>query len=313
MSVVAKKRAALVRSMVQRTVHALPTSADVNAHFVPAQDSAEALTVAAELVGHGLWVTLDDLELREAADPEQACLRYLDHIDAITSAGLSNHAELAIRLNPLGLVGDVTPEAVLENVTIIAKSAKVCGVRVTLILDDPHTMAAGLVVAQTLRSELGEIGITAVLSFPGAQAAVSALADVPEARIALIKRSDRVGTSRLLNQHETDLAYVATFRDLLAGSAKITVATHDSRLIAITRDALERSTPPREGVEFQFLYGISLQTRRALAEAGYQVRVVVPFGIEGEDYVAARVADFPADLALHLRALARSTKARLVR
>ena len=51
------------------------------------------------------------------------------------------------------------------------------------------------------------------------------------------------------------------------------------------------------------LYGIRPDEQRRLAEAGYTVRVYVPYGTEWYGYLMRRLAERPANIALFLRAL----------
>ena len=54
------------------------------------------------------------------------------------------------------------------------------------------------------------------------------------------------------------------------------IATHDPRLIAITR-SLGLARPP-DSFEYQMLYGVRPDEQRRLAASGAKVRVYVPYG-----------------------------------
>jgi proline dehydrogenase len=79
------------------------------------------------------------------------------------------------------------------------------------------------------------------------------------------------------------------------------IATHDPRLIAITRAlGLERSA---DSFEYQMLHGVRPDEQRRLAASGAQVRVYVPYGNDWYGYLVRRLAERPANLMFFLRAL----------
>ena len=53
---------------------------------------------------------------------------------------------------------------------------------------------------------------------------------------------------------------------------------------------------PPSAFEFQMLYGVRRDLQRALVEAGYRVRVYVPFGTEWYPYFMRRLAERPANV-----------------
>jgi proline dehydrogenase len=79
------------------------------------------------------------------------------------------------------------------------------------------------------------------------------------------------------------------------------IATHDRRLIAITRSLGRGRTP--DSFEYQMLYGVREGEQRALAASGARVRVYVPYGSDWYGYLVRRLAERPANLAFFLRAL----------
>jgi proline dehydrogenase len=78
------------------------------------------------------------------------------------------------------------------------------------------------------------------------------------------------------------------------------VATHDDRLVAATR---ELAGSRREPFEFQMLYGIRDSLQGELVQAGYPLRVYVPYGASWYPYLTRRMAERPANLWFFARAL----------
>jgi proline dehydrogenase len=79
------------------------------------------------------------------------------------------------------------------------------------------------------------------------------------------------------------------------------IATHDPRLIAITRSFGLPRAP--DSFEYQMLYGVRPDEQRRLASAGARVRVYVPYGGDWYGYLVRRLAERPANLAFFLRSL----------
>ena len=79
------------------------------------------------------------------------------------------------------------------------------------------------------------------------------------------------------------------------------IATHDPRLIAITRSLGLGRSP--ESFEYQMLYGVRPDEQLRLVAEGTAVRIYVPFGERWYPYLTRRIAERPANLALVLRSL----------
>jgi len=74
------------------------------------------------------------------------------------------------------------------------------------------------------------------------------------------------------------------------------IATHDEEIIQATREHAEREGISPDRFEFQLLYGVRRDLQRALLDAGYNVRVYVPFGEEWYPYLMRRLAERPENL-----------------
>ena len=87
----------------------------------------------------------------------------------------------------------------------------------------------------------------------------------------------------------------------MAGPGYPMIATHDPRLIAITRSLSLNRGP--DSFEYQMLYGIRPDEQRRLAASGARMRVYVPYGSDWYRYLVRRLAEQPANLAFFLRSL----------
>jgi proline dehydrogenase len=74
------------------------------------------------------------------------------------------------------------------------------------------------------------------------------------------------------------------------------IASHDEKRIAFAKQYVDKVGLPKDGLEFQMLYGIRRDLQVQLVEEGYPVRVYVPFGTHWYPYFMRRLAERPANI-----------------
>ncbi|MDO8755070.1 MAG: proline dehydrogenase family protein [Anaerolineales bacterium] len=74
------------------------------------------------------------------------------------------------------------------------------------------------------------------------------------------------------------------------------IASHDDKRIAFAKSYADKVGLPKNGLEFQMLYGIRRDLQELLAKEGYPVRVYVPFGTHWYPYLMRRLAERPANI-----------------
>ena len=84
-----------------------------------------------------------------------------------------------------------------------------------------------------------------------------------------------------------------------AGATKPAIATHDSKLVGLTK---ELAASREEPFEFQMLYGVRKELQRSLIDEGYDLRVYLPFGSQWYPYLTRRLAERPANAWFFARA-----------
>ena len=92
---------------------------------------------------------------------------------------------------------------------------------------------------------------------------------------------------------EINASYLKTTRLLLENGAYVAVATHDPLILAGVAQILEDIPEAKERVEIQMLLGVQETFRRQTHEAGYTVRVYIPYGKEWHKYVTRRLKRNP--------------------
>jgi proline dehydrogenase len=107
---------------------------------------------------------------------------------------------------------------------------------------------------------------------------------------------------------DVDDNYAAVMREFLLAPppAYLQIATHDEALIQAAIDFTREHNISPERFEFQMLYGIRSARQTELAQAGYQMRIYVPFGEAWYPYFMRRLAERPANLWFFARSIFRA-------
>ena len=85
------------------------------------------------------------------------------------------------------------------------------------------------------------------------------------------------------------------------------IATHDETIIEHARQFTRREQIEPERYEFQMLYGVRRDLQARLRQAGYNMRVYIPFGTQWYPYLMRRLAERPANIAFILGNLVRES------
>ena len=91
--------------------------------------------------------------------------------------------------------------------------------------------------------------------------------------------------------------------DLLARGARPAFATHDLHLLRCIREEAAARSIDRSAYEFQMLYGIRRQEQDRLIADGYQVRVLISYGLAWFPWYMRRLAERPANLWFVMKSL----------
>jgi proline dehydrogenase len=113
------------------------------------------------------------------------------------------------------------------------------------------------------------------------------------ARVRLVKGAYKEPKSVAYpKKADVDAAYGRLLRVLLAEGHYPAIATHDPVMIELAR--AQNVAPER--FEFQMLYGVRRDLQAKLVNAGYRVRVYIPFGREWFPYFMRRLGERPANV-----------------
>jgi proline dehydrogenase len=286
--------------------------------YVAGESSEDAVAAARALRSDGLLVTLDYLG-EDATDAQRAAAiaaQYVHLLGKLAAEGLTEGGAVEVSVKPtaLGLLlggqDGTGPNALGERIAAehlerIAAAARDAGTTVTVDAEDHRTTDAALRLAGSLRSRFPSVGTVVQAALRRTEADVRELA-AAGARVRLCKGAYAEPASESFDsRHDVDRSFARCLRILMAGPGYPMIATHDPRLIAITR-SLGLARPP-ESFEYQMLHGVRPDEQRRLAASGAKVRIYVPYGSDWYPYLVRRLAERPANLAFFLRSLASSS------
>jgi proline dehydrogenase len=297
----------LARSQqVKKLVSTMPVSSGIVNSYVPGESTESAVDATRGLVDGGLNATLDYLgeDTLDAEQAEVTVQAYLELLQQLSSAGLTHHAEVSVKLSAIGqALPDVGDKVALENARTICRAARNAGTTMTLDMEDHTTTDRTLATLRELRKDFPETGAVLQAMLHRTEADCRMLA-YEGSRVRLCKGAylepeevafqDRV---------DVDRSYVRCLKVLLAGEGYPMIATHDPRMVDVASSLASRYHRAQGTYEFQMLYGIRPTEQQRLAEAGEKVRVYIPYGTEWYGYLMRRLAERPQNLTFFLRSL----------
>jgi proline dehydrogenase len=270
--------------------------------FVAGQHLDQAIEVARALTADRL-VSMDHLgeNTEDAGQAEATTGAYLALLDRLSAEGLASRVEVSIKLSALGqaLPGD-GPALATGNAARICAAAARAGTTVTVDMEDHTTTDATLDAVAALRRDWPDTGVVLQAYLRRTESDCAALAG-PGSRVRLCKGAyDEPAAVAFRERRAVDASYRRCLRVLMSGRGYPMVATHDPELISY---AGELGAAGRE-FEYQMLYGVRPEEQRRLAEAGYRLRVYLPYGQAWFPYFMRRLGERPANMMFFVRSLA---------
>jgi proline dehydrogenase len=280
--------------------------------FVAGEGAEDAIRAVRELNAKGINATLDHLgehtsTAEEASNATEDILTILNEIDKAKV-----RANVSIKLTQIGMGLD---ESICrQNLIRVLERARECGNFVRIDIEDtPYTD-----VTISLYNAMLERGFTnqqmgmAVQSYLyRAEGDVRKLLET-NTRFRLVKGAYKEPADKAFpSKADTDANYDLLTKIMIDANLKLqnntlsadgrvppipAIATHDSKRIAFAKQYAEKVGLPKEGLEFQMLYGIRRDLQDQLVKEGYPVRVYVPFGTHWYPYFMRRLAERPANI-----------------
>lgn len=272
--------------------------------FIAGETIEEAIRAARAIEASGLTLTLDLLgeSVRTMGEADQAARAYLAMMDRIVDADIGRN--ISLKLTQLGLTIDRA--TCVDNLRRILDAGGAHDVFIRIDMEDsPYTQVTLEIFETMWQQGYRNVGIVlqAYLRRSGADAArMNELG----ARVRLVKGAYQEPAS-VAHQRKADVdgAFVGIMEMLLERGTYPAIATHDPRMIAAARRFAASRGIASDRYEFQMLYGVRRDLQGQLRDAGYRVRVYVPFGREWFPYFMRRLGERPANVGFVIRAVLR--------
>jgi proline dehydrogenase len=269
---------------------------DLASRFIAGETLEAAVEAVKELNAQGLMASFDHLNeavrnKQETAEEVREYRRLMARIDA---EGV--RANVSLKLTQCGLLFDRA--LALENARAVVREAASRGSFVRVDMEQSAVTQATLDTVRALHAEFGEERVGAVLQSYLLRTEADARALCAErVRIRLCKGAYLEGPEvAFQDKRDVDANFVRVMQVLLDSGVYHGIATHDERMIDATLDYAAKQRLPKQAFEFQMLYGIRRDLQVRLAQAGFPVRVYVPYGRYWYPYFMRRLAERPANL-----------------
>jgi proline dehydrogenase len=270
--------------------------------FIAGETVEEAIEAARLVESQHLHQTLDYLgeSSATAIEADGATREYRAIIDKVAQSGVERN--LSLKLTQLGL--DVDRATCTDNLRRILEPAEQQQFFIRIDMENSSYTGLTLDIFETIWRQ-GSRGLGVVLQSCLRRSdddlnRINALG----ARIRLVKGAYKEPKAvAVQTKAEVDAAYVRMMRILLESGTYPALATHDPAMIdEARRFATERGIASNR-FEFQMLFGIRRDLQTALTNAGYRVRVYIPFGREWYPYFMRRLGERPANVGFVLRGI----------
>jgi proline dehydrogenase len=275
--------------------------------FVAGETIEEAVQAAGELARRHITASLDFLGESVTVESEAIAARdqYLHMLDRLAAAG--REVNVSVKLTQMGI--DIDEELCHANMARILDKARELGGFVRLDMESSeytqktldfftqrlfgaYRAHCGVVIQSALRRSEGDIENLIAL----------------KARVRLCKGAYlEPPTVAFPDKKDVDKNYRLLMERLLLDGNYPGIATHDVALIEHAKRFTQSQRIPSPRFEFQMLYGVRRDLQAQLRQAGYNMRVYIPFGTQWYPYLMRRLAERPANIAFILGNLVRES------
>jgi len=302
-------------SALRKMTRAFGPARRLTQRFIAGESVDQAIEVARALNAQGMGAILNHLGegVATADDARRAALDYQRLVERIHTEGI--RATISVKPTHLGL--HIEPDLFVACMTEILQIARDHAVKanghlaariaVEIDIEDSGTTEKTVKAYHRLLDQFDNVRLAL-------QAYLHRTAGDLEGIIArggsvrLVKGAydepDRVAWRR---KQDVDRSFALLTAKMLGSSRDAgfypAIGTHDHLLIqkAIEQAGANQVDPLR--YEFQMLLGVRRDWQKRLIEAGHQVRVYVPFGVEWYPYFMRRLAERPANALFMARAM----------
>jgi proline dehydrogenase len=290
------------RRPIQRLVMRHDLLRGLAQRYVAGEELADGIVVAETLNTQGLVVSLDHLgeSVTSPAAARRAVGAYMEALEAIHTEEVEGN--ISLKLTQLGL--DLSRELCVVQLRKILERAAALETFVRIDMESSaYTQRTLDVHAELWNAGFHNVGIVLQAYLyrtaadvdraieMGVQVRLCKGAYLEPARVAFADKA------------EVDANYARLMERLLVDGNHPAIATHDERLINRALDIARSRHISPDRFDFEMLFGVRRDLQLRLVNAGYRVRVYLPYGEEWYPYLVRRLAERPANLGFFVRSL----------
>jgi len=257
--------------------------------YIAGDERQDAVRVVCHLNSLNILAAIDNLgeHVQDLCLAQEAVNEYLKLLDDIKDAGCNS--SISLKLTHIGL--DISDELAERNAETIIKKALSLNNSVTFDMEGSAYTESTIKIFLNLHEKYQNTGI-AIQSYLYRSTEDINLLIEKGASIRLVKGAYKEPPSLAFpKKRDVDNNFEKNMKKLLLNGNYPAIATHDEKLINKAISFAERNHIPKERFEFQMLLGIKRTLQKKLAEAGYRVRVYVPYGEEWLPYTLRRLKE----------------------
>jgi proline dehydrogenase len=275
--------------------------------FVAGETVETAVKAAQDLAARGITSSLDFLGESVTLESEASAARdiYLRMLDQMAQARLE--VNVSVKLTQMGL--DISEELCLANMTRILDKARALGgfVRLDMESSDYTQKTLDFFTCRLYEQYREHCGVVIQSALRRSERDIDDLVSL-RARVRLCKGAYLEPPAVAFpDKKDVDRNYGLLLERLLLKGNYPGIATHDEKLIEHARRFTRLQGIPPDRFEFQMLYGVRRDLQSRLRQAGYRMRVYIPFGTQWYPYLMRRLAERPANIAFILGNLIRES------
>jgi proline dehydrogenase len=275
--------------------------------FVAGESIEQAVAAAGELAQRGITASLDLLgeSVTVAAEAVAARDQYLQMLDQLSQAG--REVNVSVKLTQMGL--DISEDLCQDNMIRILEKAKALRgfVRLDMEGSDYTQKTLDFFTGRLFQGYGEHCGVVIQSALRRSEQDIDDLIAL-RARVRLCKGAYLESPSVAFpDKKDVDRTYLLLMERLLRHGHYPGIATHDEKILEHARQFTGREQIGPERFEFQMLYGVRRDLQTRLKQAGYNIRVYIPFGTQWYPYLMRRLAERPANIAFILGNLVRES------
>ena len=265
--------------------------------YIAGEALEDAIRVSRELNAHGILVTMDVLGefITNLEQAEENKLEYLNVIDVIQQSGID--ANLSVKPTMFGLLLD--EEVCYQKIReIVARAAKYDNF-IRIDMEDSQCTDMEIALYRRLKHEFPKnVGLVVQAYLKRTSKDLEDLMDLHSKEVPLNYRLCKgiyVEPAEIAfkKYHEVNQHYLENLEFMFRNGIYPGIATHDIPLIEGALRLIEKYNVPRDKYEFQMLYGVTPERRKALVDKGHRMRVYVPYGKQWFGYSTRRLKENP--------------------